>query len=92
MIKVSALGSRHRKTFDDVMTEPPKSGIKWVFVFQLIKGVCPKKKNTHGSRRKFQIGTTKFSTHEPHPKNVMDKGAVAGLKEWFVNCVGVDYE
>ncbi|EEY8336917.1 toxin HicA, partial [Escherichia coli] len=26
MIKVSALGSRHRKTFDDVMTEPPKSG------------------------------------------------------------------
>ncbi|EIV8241305.1 toxin HicA, partial [Escherichia coli] len=22
MIKVSALGSRHRKTFDDVMTEP----------------------------------------------------------------------
>ncbi|EFM7608159.1 type II toxin-antitoxin system HicA family toxin, partial [Escherichia coli] len=23
MIKVSALGSRHRKTFDDVMTEPP---------------------------------------------------------------------
>ncbi|MBA1728702.1 toxin HicA, partial [Escherichia coli] len=25
-------------------------------------------------------------------KNVMDKGAVAGLKEWFVNCVGVDYE
>ncbi|EEU9589979.1 toxin HicA, partial [Escherichia coli] len=24
--------------------------------------------------------------------NVMDKGAVAGLKEWFVNCVGVDYE
>ncbi|MCV5163932.1 toxin HicA, partial [Escherichia coli] len=40
----------------------------------------------------FQIGTTKFSTHEPHPKNVMDKGAVAGLKEWFVNCVGVDYE
>ncbi|HEC5172381.1 type II toxin-antitoxin system HicA family toxin, partial [Escherichia sp. R-CC3] len=23
---------------------------------------------------------------------VMDKGAVAGLKEWFVNCVGVDYE
>ncbi|ELJ2148843.1 toxin HicA, partial [Escherichia coli] len=24
MIKVSALGSRHRKTFDDVMTEPPK--------------------------------------------------------------------
>ncbi|HGF4920681.1 TPA: toxin HicA, partial [Escherichia coli] len=20
------------------------------------------------------------------------KGAVAGLKEWFVNCVGVDYE
>uniref|UniRef100_UPI00133072C8 hypothetical protein n=1 Tax=Escherichia coli TaxID=562 RepID=UPI00133072C8 len=49
-------------------------------------------KNNNGSRRKFQIGTTKFSTHEPHPKNVMDKGAVAGLKEWFVNCVGVDYE
>lgn len=39
MIKVSALGSRHRKTFDDVMTEPPKSGIKWDDVVALIKAV-----------------------------------------------------
>ena len=92
MIKVSALGSRHRKTLDDVMTEPPKSGIKWDDVVALIKAVGGTIKNNNGSRRKFQIGTTKFSTHEPHPKNVMDKGAVAGLKEWFVNCVGVDYE
>ncbi|MEZ2900933.1 type II toxin-antitoxin system HicA family toxin [Escherichia coli] len=60
--------------------------------YPLIKAVGGTIKNNNGSRRKFQIGTTKFSTHEPHPKNVMDKGAVAGLKEWFVNCVGVDYE
>ena len=77
MIKVSALGSRHRKTFDDVMTEPPKSGIKWDDVVALIKAVGGTIKNNNGSRRKF---------------HVMDKGAVAGLKEWFVNCVGVDYE
>ncbi len=60
MIKVSALGSRHRKTFDDVMKEPPKSGIKWDDVVALIKAVGGTIKNNNGSRRKFQIGTTKI--------------------------------
>lgn len=92
MIKLRELSSHHRKTFDDIMTEPPKSGIKGDDVVALIKAVGGTIKNNNGSRRKFQIELTKYSTHEPHPKNVMDKGAVAGLKEWFVNSVGVDYE
>ena len=93
MIKVSALGSRHRKTFDDVMTEPPKSGIKWDDVVALIKAVGGTIKNNNGSRRKFSDWNDQISAHMSHiQKSVMDKGAVAGLKEWFVNCVGVDYE
>ncbi|EPT4763743.1 type II toxin-antitoxin system HicA family toxin, partial [Escherichia coli] len=48
MIKVSAVGSRHRKTFDDVMTEPPKSGIKWDDVVALIKAVGGTIKNNNG--------------------------------------------
>ncbi|PHM51930.1 hypothetical protein Xhom_04769 [Xenorhabdus hominickii] len=29
MIKVKELSTKHRKTLDDVLTKPPKSGIKW---------------------------------------------------------------
>ncbi len=62
MIKVSALvaRSRHRKTFDDVMTEPPKSGIKWDDVVALIKAVGGTIKKITMGPEEFQIGTTKF--------------------------------
>lgn len=55
MIKVSALGSRHRKTFDDVMTEPPKSGIKWDDVVALIKAVGGTIKITMGPEGNFRL-------------------------------------
>lgn len=55
MIKVSALGSRHRKTFDDVMTEPPKSGIKWDDVVALIKAVGGTIKITTAPDENFRL-------------------------------------
>ncbi|ELK2237622.1 toxin HicA, partial [Salmonella enterica] len=36
MIKVKDLASKHRKTLLDVLTSPPKSGIKWSDVVSLI--------------------------------------------------------
>lgn len=36
MIKVKDLSSRHRRTLDDIMTVPPKSGIKWDDVVSFI--------------------------------------------------------
>ncbi len=36
MIKVKELSSKHRKTLADVLTTPPKSGIKWDDVVSLI--------------------------------------------------------
>lgn len=92
MIKVKDLSSRHRRTFDDVMAEPPKAGIKWDDITALIKAAGGEIKKSGGSRRKFQIGTTRYHTHQPHPQNTIDKGALAGLKEWFVNSVGVKYD
>jgi len=92
MIKVRELNGRHRKTFDDVMTTPPKPGIKWFDVASLIKHLGGKVRNGDGSRRRFILSGTIYLTHQPHPGNEMDKGAVVGLREWFENVVGVDYE
>lgn len=92
MIKVRELGSKHRKTFDDVMTVPSKSGIKWDDVVNLISHLGGKVKNGNGSRRRFVLGNTVYLTHQPHPGNVMDKGAVTGLRSWLENTVGVDYD
>jgi len=55
MIKVKDLNSRHRKTLDDIMTVPPKSGIKWDDVVSLVKYLGGKIKNGQGSRRRFVL-------------------------------------
>ncbi|EKH8549304.1 type II toxin-antitoxin system HicA family toxin [Salmonella enterica] len=90
MIKVKELSSRHRKALADVMTTPPKPGIKWDDVVSLINTLGGKVKNGNGSRRKFVLMGSVYQTHQPHPGNVMDKGAVNGLREWFENVIGVE--
>ena len=92
MIQVSELNSRHRKTFDDVMTVPPKSSIKWDDVVSPIQYLGGKVKNGNGSRRRFVLSGSLWLTHQPHPGSVMDKGAVKGLQAWFEESVGVNYD
>lgn len=92
MIKVKDLSSRHRRTLDDIITVPPKSGIKWDDVVSFINYLGGKVKNGQGSRRRFVLSGSLYLTHKPHPGNVMDKGAVNGLREWLENSVGVEYE
>ncbi|SUC36686.1 Uncharacterised protein [Providencia rustigianii] len=92
MIKIMELTSRHRKTMIDVLTIPPKSSIKWDDVISLIPNLGGIVKSGNGSRRKFILLGSLFQTHQPHPGNVMDKGAVSGLREWFENVIGVKYD
>lgn len=92
MIRVKELSSKHRKTLADVLTTPPKSGIKWDDVVSLINTLGGKIKNGNGSRRKFILMSSVYQTHQPHPGNVMNKGAVSGLREWFENVIGVAHD
>ncbi|MCL2899699.1 type II toxin-antitoxin system HicA family toxin [Brenneria tiliae] len=92
MIKVKELSSKHRKTLADVLTTPPKPGIKWDDVVSLINALGGKVKNGNGSRRKFVLMGSVYQTHHPHPGNVMDKGAVNGLRDWFENVIGVEHD
>nr|ULG19904.1 toxin HicA [Yersinia frederiksenii] len=46
----------------------------------------------NGSHRKFVLMGSVYQTHQPHPGNVMDKGAVNGLREWFENVIGVEHD
>ncbi|MBD2782215.1 type II toxin-antitoxin system HicA family toxin [Xenorhabdus sp. 42] len=92
MVKVKELSTKHQKILDEILTKPPKSSIKWDDVISLIKKLDGKIKNGSGSRRKFILMGSVYQTHQPHPGNVMDKGAVNGLREWFENVIGVDYD
>ncbi|MGL5384944.1 MAG: type II toxin-antitoxin system HicA family toxin [Enterobacterales bacterium] len=92
MIKVKELSSRHCKTLADVLTTPPKSGIQWNDVVSLINKLGGKVRNGSGSRRKFVLMGSVYQTHQPHPGNVMDKGAVNSLREWFEDVIGVEHD
>lgn len=63
IIEVRELNSRHRKTFDDVMTVPPKAGIKWDDVVSLIHYLGGKVKHGSGSRRRFILSGSVYLTH-----------------------------
>lgn len=90
MIKVKELSSRHNKVLADVLTTPPKPGIKWNDVVSLINTLGGKVKTGNGSRRKFILMGSVYQTHQPHPGNVMDKGAVNGLRNWLENVIGIE--
>ncbi|MEQ5111927.1 type II toxin-antitoxin system HicA family toxin [Providencia vermicola] len=92
MIKIRELSAKHRKTMVDILTIPPKSAIRWDEVSSLINHLGGKIKNGNGSRRKFILFGSLFLTHQPHPGNTMDKGAVNGLREWLENIIGVEYD
>ncbi|EHI7917523.1 type II toxin-antitoxin system HicA family toxin [Salmonella enterica] len=92
MILIKDLGAKHRRTILDILSTPPKSGIKWNDVISLINTLGGKVKNGNGSRRKFVLNGSIYQTHQPHPGNVMDKGAVNGLREWLVNVIGVEHD
>lgn len=92
MIRIKELGSKHRKTILDVLSTLPKSGIKWNDVISLINTLGGKVKNGNGSRRKFILDGSIYQTHQPHPGNVMDKGAINGLREWLENVIGVEHD
>ncbi|MGD8165550.1 type II toxin-antitoxin system HicA family toxin [Pantoea sp. FN0307] len=49
--------------FNDIMTEPPKAGVKWDDIISLIEAVGGVVKKSSGSRRKFQLGNTRKSVH-----------------------------
>lgn len=84
--------AKHRKIILDVLSIPPKSGIKWNDVISLINTLGGKVKNVNGSRRKFILDGSIYQTHQPYPGNVMDKGAVNGLREWLENVIGVEHD
>lgn len=92
MIKMRELSSKHRKTMVDILTIPPKSGIKWGDVTSLVEHFGGTIKCGSGSRRRFVLQGSLFLTHQPHPGNTLDKGAVNGLREWLENTIGVEYD
>ncbi|MBN6360457.1 type II toxin-antitoxin system HicA family toxin [Providencia huaxiensis] len=92
MIKMRELDSKHRKTMVDILTIPPKSGLKWGDVTSLVEHSGGTIKNGSGSRRRFVLQSSLFLTHQPHPGNTLDKGAVNGLREWLENTIGVEYD
>ncbi|PHM51575.1 type II toxin-antitoxin system HicA family toxin [Xenorhabdus hominickii] len=79
-------------TIFDIQSNYLIHDLKWDDVVSLIKKLDGKIKNGNGSRRKFVLMGSVYQTHQPHPSNVMDKGAVNGLREWFENVIGVDYD
>lgn len=80
---IKNLNSRNRKTLSDIFHTPVKSDIDWDDVERLVKALGGKIKNGAGSRRKLIIGASVGLFHEPHPGSIMDKGAVADLREWL---------
>jgi hypothetical protein len=68
MINVKDLSSRHRQTLDDIMTEPPKVGVKWEDITAFIKA-------TGGTIKRMTVRVASFRLEKRSsiPMNLIQK-------------------
>jgi len=82
------MNSRQRKTLEAVFETPRRSDIRWTDVESLLLAVGCRMEEGRGSRVRFYHGQRIVTFHRPHPKPVMDKGAVRMACE-FLQEIGV---
>lgn len=82
------LNAKQARTFAAVFSEPTRADIAWEAVVALVRALggeeIRRRQKTAGSRVRFQLNGQRGFFHKPHPETVLDKGCVAGLREFFL--------
>jgi hypothetical protein len=83
-----SLSNRHRKTLQDVFTDPVKANIPWADIEALLKALGADLSEGAGSRVRIALNGVRAVFHRPHPRKETDKGALKSMRR-FLNEAGV---
>ena len=78
------MNSKHRKTLEAIRSKPERGDIAWAAVEALLLGIGCRKLEGEGSRVRFvSPDGVILRIHRPHPKPVLDKGAVKSVRRFL---------
>ena len=78
---------KHQKTLEAIFTHPISGNIKWADVVAMLKAFGAEvDESREGSRVGIILNGNVVLQHKPHPLPNMDKGAVASLRKFLIDC------
>jgi len=78
---------KHKKTLELVFAWPTSANVQWRDVVSLLEALdADIDDSREGSRVGIVLNGIPLLLHRPHPRPVMDKGAVADIREFLKLC------
>ncbi|MBU0567836.1 type II toxin-antitoxin system HicA family toxin [bacterium] len=78
---------RHQKTLELIFSRPVSGNVKWRDVVSLLEALGGEvDESRQGSRVGILLNGNVVIQHKPHPSSNMDKGAVASLRIFLMDC------
>ena len=77
------MGSKNKKTWDEIFSNPVKSDITWIDIEALFRVAGAEITEGNGSRVRVKLHDVRAVFHRPHPENVTDKGAVKSVRRFL---------
>lgn len=74
---------KHRATLQLIFAHPTSANVKWRDVESLLAALGATFKEAEGARVTINLFGVVRVMHRPHPRPVMDKGAVASVRKWL---------
>ena len=79
-----ALSAKHRRTLQEIFSEPVRAGIQWSAVEALLTALGAEMAEGRGSRVRIALNGVRAVFHRPHPQKEADKGAVKSMRRFLL--------
>ena len=78
---------KHQKMLETIFSHPISGNVKWADVVALLKALGAEVDELReGSRVGIVLHGNVVIQHKPHPSPNMDKGAIASLRKFLIDC------
>lgn len=78
---------KYQKILEAIFTHPISSNIKWTDVVVMLQALGAEvDESREGSRVGIFLNGNVIIQHKPHPSPNMDKGAIASLRKFLIDC------
>ncbi len=79
------MNKKHKKTYEEIYTNPVKADIPWSDIESLFKALGANISEGNGSRVRVELNGERAVFHRPHPESTTDKGAVKSVRRFLEN-------
>ncbi|HEX2222619.1 MAG TPA: type II toxin-antitoxin system HicA family toxin [Thermoanaerobaculia bacterium] len=85
------LSGKHRRTLNDIFSDPVLSSVVWAEIESLFKALVGEVSEGRGSRVRVYLHGVRAVFHRPHPKKETDKGALKSVRRFLIEA-GIEPE